>query len=122
MTAPISGNRPVVAPKQSATSSSDGMSASEAKSYVQQLTSKDVESRKTFLGDSRTNHMKDEITKEMDAFLAANPNATKEEIDAKYKDVSGKKYGYEFSNKMRDDYFIGQLKKRMKEALADRWE
>jgi hypothetical protein len=118
MTAPISGNRPAA----TASTSSSGMSQSDAKAYVDSLMNQDSASRKKVLGDSRYATMNSKITSDMNAYLAANPNASKADIEAKYKDSSSKAYGYEFSNKLRDDAFLGRLKQFMKEALADRWE
>lgn len=119
MTAPVSANRPAATAN---TSSSQGMSQADAKAYVDSLMGQDAESRKKVLGDSRSASMNSKITSDMNAYLAANPNASKADIEAKYKEVSSKAYGYEFSNKLRDDAFISRLKKFMKDAMADRWE
>lgn len=113
---------PAAPASSSAQANADQPAAPMSKDAVAGEINKFFESRKKGLGEGRATHMRDEIKKDMEKWLAENPNATEQEIGDKFKEVSSKKYGYEFSNKLRDDAFVSKMKRRMKELLSDRWE
>jgi hypothetical protein len=121
MTTPVGNNRPVA--QTAAASSTSSLSPAEAKSLVDSMIAKEFETRKKSLGDTRANKWKEEVTKKMTEYLSK-PGAdlSKEGIEAEFKKTDSKETGYQFSNKLRDDAFVARMKRKAKEALADRWE
>ncbi len=121
MTAPVGNNRPaapIAAPQSGST-----LSSSEARTLVDSMIAKEFETRKKSLGETRANKWKEEVTKKMNEYLQANDGKlTKEGIEGQFKTTDSKETGYQFSNKLRDDAFVARMKRRAKEALADRWE
>jgi len=124
MTAPVGNNR-AAAPTTAtqSTSGSTSLSSSEARTLVDSMIAKEFETRKKSLGETRANKWKEEVTKKMNEYLQANDGKlTKEGIEGQFKTTDSKETGYQFSNKLRDDAFVARMKRRAKEALADRWE
>jgi hypothetical protein len=76
------------------------------------------------LGSSRIDRYEGKVKEDMKAFLEKNkdnPNLTEAQIQDELKKSISKRQGYEFVNKMTDDYFFNKLMSRAKELSQDTW-
>jgi len=76
------------------------------------------------LGTSRINRYEAKVKEDMKAFIEKNkdnPNLSEKDIQDELKKSISKRYGYEFVNKMTDDYFFNKLMSRAKELSQDAW-
>jgi hypothetical protein len=109
------------------TAASSGPSASEKNQVWQDVLNTTLKNLKadqgksSYLGDSRIAKVEEQVKKEMEAFIRANPNATLEEIKAKAEQSSGHHQANGVFDKMRDDNFFSKLMQRRKDLMRDLW-
>lgn len=74
-----------------------------------------------FLGEGRINLVKDNVTKDMEAWVKAHPDATLEDIQKEASRSFKSHQTHQICNKFADDWFFGRLMRRYQELSQDMW-